>query len=65
VTTWASSLSRHSPAYVSVEDLLIGTNGVAVQGINQEASTRLTVVGFTSDPTDPWIFMPGCQRLYG
>ncbi|MGZ4994543.1 MAG: PKD domain-containing protein [Methylobacter sp.] len=39
------------PAYVGVEDLLIGTNGAAVQGINQEASTRLTVVGFTSDPT--------------
>jgi len=39
------------PAYVSVEDLLIGTNGAAVQGLLQEASTRLTVVGFTTDPT--------------
>lgn len=39
------------PAYVNVEDLLIGTGGAAVQGILQEASTRLTVVGFTTDPT--------------
>lgn len=39
------------PAYVTVEDLLIGTNGAAVQGILQEASTRLTVVGFITDPT--------------
>ena len=39
------------PAYVTIEDMLIGTNGAAVQGILQEASTRLTTVGFTSDPT--------------
>lgn len=39
------------PAYVTIEDLLIGTNGAAVQGLLQEASTRLTVVGFTTDPT--------------
>ncbi len=39
------------PAYVRIEDMLIGTNGAAVQGILQEASTRMTVVGFTSDPT--------------
>ena len=39
------------PAYVYIEALLIGTNGAAVQGILQEASTRMTVVGFTSDPT--------------
>jgi hypothetical protein len=39
------------PAYMTVEDLLIGTNGAAQAGILQEASTRLTVVGFTTDPT--------------
>lgn len=39
------------PAYISIEGMLIGTNGAAVQGIIQEASTRMTVVGFTSDPT--------------
>ncbi len=39
------------PAYLTVEDLLIGTNGAAQAGILQEASTRLTVVGFTTDPT--------------
>jgi hypothetical protein len=39
------------PAYVTIEAMLIGTNGAAVQGILQEASTRMTVVGFTSDPT--------------
>jgi hypothetical protein len=39
------------PAYISIEDLLIGTGGAALQGILQEASTRLTVVGFTTDPT--------------
>jgi len=39
------------PAYVTIEDFLIGTNGAAVQGLLQEASTRLTVVGFTTDPT--------------
>jgi len=39
------------PAYVYVEEMLIGSGGAAVQGILQEASTRMTVVGFTSDPT--------------
>jgi K319-like protein len=39
------------PAYVSIEDFLIGTNGAPIQGILQEASTRMTVVGFTTDPT--------------
>jgi hypothetical protein len=39
------------PAYVTIEGMLIGTGGAAVQGILQEASTRLTVVGFTTDPT--------------
>lgn len=39
------------PAYVYIEAFLIGTNGAAVNGILQEASTRMTVVGFTSDPT--------------
>jgi hypothetical protein len=39
------------PAYMSVESMLIGTDGAAQAGILQEASTRLTVVGFTTDPT--------------
>ena len=40
-----------APAYLRVEDILIGTNGAAQAAILQEASTRLTVVGFTTDPT--------------
>ncbi|MBI4537616.1 MAG: hypothetical protein HY712_06635 [candidate division NC10 bacterium] len=39
------------PAYVFVEGFLIGANGAARPGLLQEASTRLTVVGFTTDPT--------------
>lgn len=39
------------PAYVAIEDFLIGSGGNPVQGLLQEASTRLTVVGFTTDPT--------------
>jgi hypothetical protein len=39
------------PAYVTVEEILIGTGGAGVQGLLQEASTRLTVVGATTDPT--------------
>jgi hypothetical protein len=39
------------PAYVYVEAFLIGSGGASIQGILQEASTRLTVVGFTTDPT--------------
>ncbi len=39
------------PAYVFIEAFLIGSGGAPVQGILQEASTRLTVVGFTTDPT--------------
>lgn len=39
------------PAYVTIEGFLIGSGGAAVQGILQEASTRVTVVGFTTDPT--------------
>lgn len=39
------------PAYVTVEEMLIGTDGAPVAGLLQEATTRLTVVGFTTDPT--------------
>ena len=39
------------PAYVTIEEMLIGTGGAGIAGILQEASTRLTVVGFTTDPT--------------
>lgn len=39
------------PAYVTVEEVLIGTGGAGVQGLLQEAATRLTVVGTTTDPT--------------
>lgn len=41
------------PAYVNVEEFLIGTNGAAIQGINQEATSQMTVVGYTTDPTRP------------
>ncbi len=39
------------PAYVFIEAFLIGSGGQALPGLLQEASTRLTVVGFTTDPT--------------
>lgn len=39
------------PAYVTLEDFLIGTDGAPVAGLLQEATTRLTWVGFTTDPT--------------
>jgi len=40
-----------TPAYVYVESFLIGTDGAPVAGLLQEATTRLTVVGTTTDPT--------------
>jgi hypothetical protein len=39
------------PAYVAVEEALIGVAGEPIPGILQEATTRLFVVGFTTDPT--------------
>jgi len=39
------------PAYVAIETLLLGTAGAAIPGINQEATNRIFVVGFTTDPT--------------
>jgi hypothetical protein len=40
-----------SPVYLTIEDFLIGTDGAPVAGLLQEATTRMTVVGFTTDPT--------------
>ncbi|MFL5370922.1 MAG: hypothetical protein ACJ78Z_12075, partial [Myxococcales bacterium] len=39
------------PAYVNVEGVLLGTGGNAVNGIAQEATTRIFIVGFTTDPS--------------
>jgi hypothetical protein len=39
------------PAYVFVEEFMIGAGGTPVAGILQEAATLISVVGFTSDPT--------------
>src|SRR4051812_48740565 len=39
------------PAYVNVEGVLLGTGGNAVNGITQEATTRIFIVGFTTDPS--------------
>jgi len=38
------------PAYVNVETILLGTGGNVVNTIIQEATTRIFVVGFTTDP---------------
>jgi hypothetical protein len=38
------------PAYVSVEVILLGTGGTPVNSIIQEATTRIFIVGFTTDP---------------
>jgi hypothetical protein len=39
------------PAYLAIEVILIGTGGTPPAGITQEATTRLRVEGFTTDPT--------------
>jgi hypothetical protein len=39
------------PAYVGVEAILLGTGGAPIAGIKQEATTRIFIVGFTTDPT--------------
>jgi K319-like protein len=39
------------PAYVAIEGLLLGTAGDAIPGIAQEATNRIFVVGFTTDPS--------------
>ncbi|MFL5308869.1 MAG: PKD domain-containing protein [Myxococcales bacterium] len=38
------------PAYVSVETILLGSGGTPVNTIAQEATTRIFIVGFTTDP---------------
>jgi hypothetical protein len=40
------------PAYVSVEVILLGTAGTPVNSIIQEATTRIFIVGFTTDPVN-------------
>jgi hypothetical protein len=40
------------PAYVSVETILLGAGGVPVNGIPVEATTRIFIVGFTTDPVN-------------
>jgi K319-like protein len=40
------------PAYVSVEVILLGTAGSPVNSIIQEATTRIFIVGFTTDPVN-------------
>src|SRR2546421_5266278 len=39
------------PAYVSVEVILLGSGGAPVNTISQEMTTRIFVVGFTTDPS--------------
>jgi len=41
----------YQPAYIAIESLLIGTGGAALPGIQQEATNRIFVVGFTTDPS--------------
>jgi hypothetical protein len=37
------------PSYVSVETILLGTGGIPVAGIDQEITTRIFMVGFSTD----------------
>ncbi|HEY6808252.1 MAG TPA: hypothetical protein VI356_05190 [Myxococcales bacterium] len=39
------------PAYIDVETILLGTAGTPIDGIVQEATNRIFIVGFTTDPT--------------
>lgn len=39
------------PAYLTVKSVLIGSGGVPSLGLSVVTTTRLTVVGFTTDPT--------------
>jgi hypothetical protein len=39
------------PAYVALDETLLGVGGIAVPGFPQEASTRTRFEGFTTDPT--------------
>ena len=41
----------YQPAYMAIEELLLGTAGDAIPGIDQEATNRIFVVGFTTDPS--------------
>lgn len=47
IFTWEST----NPAYVVIEDALLGVGGIAVPGFPQEASIRTVFEGFTTDPT--------------
>jgi hypothetical protein len=38
------------PAYVAVETILLGADGTPLNGIDQEVTTRIFIVGFTTDP---------------
>jgi hypothetical protein len=38
------------PAYVSVETILLGTSGTPTNNVSIEATTRIFIVGFTTDP---------------
>lgn len=40
------------PAYVLVEEVLAGTAALPVAGLAQEATQRMRIVGFTTDPTN-------------
>jgi hypothetical protein len=42
---------KTKPAYVYVEEVLAGTGGDPVAGLTQEATGRMRMVGFTTDPT--------------
>jgi hypothetical protein len=39
------------PAYVMIENLLAGTNGLPINSIPQEVTSRIKVEGFTTDPS--------------
>jgi hypothetical protein len=40
-----------TPSYLATEGVLIGTGGVPLPGVPQEATIRVNIVGFTTDPT--------------
>ena len=40
------------PVYVSVETILLGTSGIPTNTIAEETTSRIFIVGFTTDPTN-------------
>ena len=44
--------SGTQPVYVSVETILLGTAGIPTNNIAQETTTRIFIVGFTTDPNN-------------